>query len=82
MDFIDGGAVGRIFIQAAAGFAAGLLIVSVLSWYGYPIPEAQAALIVATIPQNCWGCGSFVSSFPGDKSSGSRRPIVFHANRH
>ncbi len=48
-----------IFIQAAAGFAAGLLIVSILSWYGYPIPEAQAALIVATIPQNLLGMWQF-----------------------
>ncbi len=53
-----------IFIQAAAGFAAGLLIVSVLSWYGYPIPEAQAALIVATIPQNLLGMWQFRKFVP------------------
>lgn len=48
-----------IFAQAASGFAAGLLIVSTLVWFGYPIPEAQASLIVATIPQNLWGVWKF-----------------------
>ena len=48
-----------IFAQAASGFAAGLLIVSTLIWFGYSIPEAQASLIVATIPQNLWGVWKF-----------------------
>ncbi len=43
-----------IFIQAASGFAAGLLIISALVWVGYSIPEAQASLLVATVPQNLW----------------------------
>jgi len=51
-----------IFAQAASGFAAGLLIVSTLVWFGYPIPEAQVSLIVATIPQNVWGVWKFRES--------------------
>ncbi len=48
-----------IFAQAASGFAAGLLIVSLLIWLGYPVPEAQTSLIIATIPQNLWGVWTF-----------------------
>lgn len=44
-----------MFIQSASGFAAGLLSMSILVWLGYPIPEAQIALLIATIPQNLWG---------------------------
>jgi uncharacterized membrane protein YfcA len=44
-----------IFVQSAAGFAAGLLIVPALLWCGYTIPAAQCSLLVATIPQNAWG---------------------------
>ncbi|WP_182870619.1 sulfite exporter TauE/SafE family protein [Rhodopirellula sp. JC639] len=44
-----------IFVQAAAGFAAGMLIVPTLLWLGYLIPEAGIALLVATIPQNIAG---------------------------
>ncbi len=51
-----------IFAQAASGFAAGLLIITTLVWFGYPIPEAQALLIVATIPQNLWGAWEFRES--------------------
>ncbi len=47
-----------IFVQSAAGFAAGLLIVPALLWCGYTIPAAQSALLVATIPQNVWGVWS------------------------
>lgn len=47
-----------IFVQSAAGFAAGLLIIPALLWYGYSIPAAQCALLVATIPQNVWGVWS------------------------
>lgn len=48
-----------IFIQSAAGFAAGLIIVPTMLWADFSIPEAQASLIVATIPQNIWGVWSF-----------------------
>ncbi|TWU42855.1 sulfite exporter TauE/SafE family protein [Novipirellula artificiosorum] len=48
-----------IFVQSAAGFAAGLLTIPVLLWFGYSIPEAQTSLLVATIPQNLWGVWSF-----------------------
>ena len=44
-----------IFVQSAAGFAAGLLIVPALLWCGYTIPAAQCSLLVATLPQNAWG---------------------------
>lgn len=44
-----------IFVQSTAGFAAGLLIVPSLLWFGYTIPAAQCSLLVATIPQNIWG---------------------------
>ena len=44
-----------IFVQSAAGFAAGLMIVPALLWCGYSIPAAQCSLLVATIPQNVWG---------------------------
>ncbi len=47
------------FVQAASGFAAGLLIVSVLVWLGYGIPEAQVVLLIATLPQNIWGVWAF-----------------------
>ena len=47
-----------IFVQSAAGFAAGLLVVRALLFIGYPIPEAQTSLLVATIPQNVWGVWS------------------------
>ena len=48
-----------IFVQSAAGFAAGLLIVPTLLWAGFSIPEAQVSLLVATIPQNIWGVYQF-----------------------
>ncbi len=44
-----------IGVQAAAGFAAGMLVVPALLWLDYTIPAAQMALLVATIPQNTWG---------------------------
>ena len=52
-----------IFVQAAAGFAAGLVIVPALLWFGYSIPAAQCSLLVATIPQNIWGVWSLRESF-------------------
>ena len=51
-----------IFVQSAAGFAAGLLIVPALLWFGYTIPAAQCSLLVATIPQNVWGVWSLRQS--------------------
>ncbi|TWU22182.1 Sulfite exporter TauE/SafE [Novipirellula galeiformis] len=67
-----------IFVQSAAGFAAGLLIVPALMWCGYSIPEAQTALLVATIPQNIWGVWSLrdVISFSKLRFPGIAR-IVF-----
>ncbi|MEM6472222.1 MAG: TSUP family transporter [Planctomycetota bacterium] len=44
-----------IFVQSAAGFAAGLLIVPSLLFLGFSVPEASIALLVATIPQNVFG---------------------------
>lgn len=54
-------AVG-IFVQSAAGFAAGMLIVPTLLWLGYAIPEASIALLVATVPQNVFGVYSLRDS--------------------
>ncbi len=51
-----------IFVQAAAGFAAGLLIIPALLWCGFDIPGAQCSLLVATIPQNAWGAWSLRKS--------------------
>ena len=51
-----------VFIQSAAGFAAGLTIIPALLWFGYSIPAAQCALLVASIPQNIWGVWSFRDS--------------------
>lgn len=51
-----------IFVQSAAGFAAGLTIVPALLWCGYSIPAAQCSLLVATIPQNVWGVWSLRDS--------------------
>ncbi len=51
-----------IFIQSAAGFAAGLIIVPALLWFDYTIPAAQCSLLVATIPQNAWGVWSLRST--------------------
>lgn len=44
-----------IFVQSATGFAGGLVIMPLMLWAGQGIPEAQAALIVATMPQNALG---------------------------
>ena len=51
-----------VFVQSAAGFAAGLTIIPALLWFGYSIPAAQCALLVASIPQNIWGVWSFRDS--------------------
>ena len=51
-----------IFVQSATGFAAGLLIMPLMMWVGFSIPEAQAALLVSTLPQNLWGFHQFRES--------------------
>lgn len=51
-----------IFVQSAAGFAAGLLSVPSLLYLGHSIPEASTALLVATIPQNLYGVYSLRES--------------------
>ena len=48
-----------IFTQAATGFAAGLVIMPLMLWAGHGIPEAQAAVLTATIPQNLLGVYRF-----------------------
>jgi uncharacterized membrane protein YfcA len=50
-----------IFVQSAAGFAGGMLIVPLLMWQGYSIPAAQIALLIAVIPQNLYGVWSLRS---------------------
>ncbi len=59
-----------IFVQAAAGFGAGLLVVPALLWFGYSIPAAQCSLLVATIPQNIWGVWTLRESIPFRKVMG------------
>lgn len=55
-----------IFIQASSGFAAGLLTIPLLLLSGYfGIPEAQAALLVSTVPQNLYGVWSFREEIRG-----------------
>jgi uncharacterized protein len=44
-----------ILTQSATGFAAGLLIIPLMVWAGYGIPEGQAALLVSSLPQTLWG---------------------------
>lgn len=51
-----------VFTQSAAGFAAGLLIIPLMGYSGYGIPEAQTVLLVATIPQNALGLYRFRES--------------------
>ena len=48
-----------IFVQSVTGFASGLIIVPLMLWAGHGIPEAQAALLLATIPQNLLGVYRF-----------------------
>lgn len=49
-----------ILIQASSGFAAGLLAIPVLLLSGsFAIPEAQAAILVSTVPQNIYGVWAF-----------------------
>jgi uncharacterized membrane protein YfcA len=56
-----------IFVQSAAGFAAGMLIVPTLLWMGFSIPEASTALLVATVPQNVFGVYSLRRSIDSRK---------------
>ncbi|MEO1618584.1 MAG: sulfite exporter TauE/SafE family protein [Planctomycetota bacterium] len=56
-----------IFVQSAAGFAAGLLIVPSLLFLGFTIPEASVALLVATVPQNAFGVYSLRDSIEPKK---------------
>lgn len=51
-----------IFVQAAAGFAGGMLVIPMLLMMGYGVPEASAALMVATVPQNLVGAYSLRES--------------------
>ena len=44
-----------IFVQSAAGFAAGMLAVPLLMGMGYALPTAMGSMLVATIPQNVLG---------------------------
>lgn len=51
-----------VFVQAATGFAGGLVIVPLMLWAGHGVPEAQTALLTATIPQNLLGIYRFRST--------------------
>jgi uncharacterized protein len=44
-----------ILTQSATGFAAGLLIMPMMLWAGYGIPEGQSAILVSSVPQTVWG---------------------------
>ena len=46
-------------MQSVTGFASGLIIIPLMLWAGHGIPEAQAALLIATIPQNILGVYRF-----------------------
>ena len=48
-----------VFTQATTGFAGGLVILPLMLWAGHGIPEAQAAMLTATVPQNLWGVYQF-----------------------
>lgn len=55
------------FVQSAAGFAGGLVIMPLLVWSGHGIPEAQAAMLIATVPQNLLGIYRFRDTItPGE----------------
>lgn len=51
-----------VFTQSAAGFAAGLVMIPLMGYAEFGIPEAQAVLLVATIPQNLLGLYQFRAS--------------------
>ncbi len=54
-----------IFVQAAAGFGGGLLIVPALLWCGIHGSRcAVCALLVATVPQNLWGVWTLRDAIP------------------
>ena len=48
-----------IFVQSATGFAGGLVIIPLMLWAGHGVPEAQTAMLTATIPQNLLGIFQF-----------------------
>ena len=48
-----------VFVQSATGFAGGLVIIPMMLWFGHGLPEAQAALLTATVPQNLLGVYRF-----------------------
>jgi len=48
-----------VFIQSAAAFAAGLVIIPLMAYAGYGLPEGQTVMLVATIPQNILGLYQF-----------------------
>ena len=48
-----------VFTQSAAGFAAGLVIIPLMAYAGYGLPEGQAVMLVATVPQNVLGLYQF-----------------------
>lgn len=68
-----------VFVQSAAGFAAGLIIVPCLLLQDFSIAEAQAALLVATIPQNASGIWRFRDSITAKEvaTPGITRVVFF-----
>lgn len=48
-----------IFTQSATGFAGGLVIIPLMLWAGHGVPEAQTAMLCATMPQNLLGVYRF-----------------------
>lgn len=53
-----------IFIQSAAGFAAGLVIIPLLMFAGFSLPESQCAMLIATLPQNLIGSWTLRDDIP------------------
>lgn len=55
-----------VFVQSATGFAGGLVMIPLMLHFGHGLPEAQTALLTATIPQNSLGVYRFRKSIePG-----------------
>ena len=51
-----------VFVQSATGFAGGLVMIPLMMYFGHGLPEAQTALLTATIPQNSLGVYQFRST--------------------
>ena len=51
-----------MFAQSATGFGGALLMMPLMLWAGYGIPEGQAAILVSTFPQTVWGFYQFRES--------------------